>query len=160
MPRSRWTVAVLGGLSAALLVPSLALAAPSQSNVTVYATGGPATATVTGGPITGLGDDAQGHPLNPCPPSACESFGITLVAPGGYTATNQINLSVSVAYPGTLGGTLHTYLEDSRGHIVGAYPNKKNPRVASDSDAAPDKHGHIIGGAVRPHDTYTAALTA
>ena len=55
MPRSRWTVAVLGGLSAALLVPSLALAAPSQSNVTVYATGGPATATVTGGPITGLG---------------------------------------------------------------------------------------------------------
>ncbi|TMB87514.1 MAG: hypothetical protein E6J45_12390 [Chloroflexi bacterium] len=160
MPRSRWTVAVLGGLSAALLVPSLALAAPSQSNVTVYATGGPATATVTGGPITGLGDDAQGHPLNPCPPSACESFGITLVAPGGYTATNQINLSVSVAYPGTLGGTLDTYLEDSGGNILGADPNSNNPSVAADSDAAPGNYVVIIAGSVGANDTYTATVTA
>jgi len=160
MPRSRWTVAILGALAAALLVPSFAQAAPSQSSVTVYATGGPATATVTGGPITGQGDDAQGHPLSPCPPSACESFGVTLVAPGGYIATNQINLSVKVAYTGAPGGTLDTYLEDSGGNILGADPNSNNPSVAADSDAAPGNYTVIIAGSTGANDTYTATVTA
>src|SRR5438270_9853263 len=160
MPRSRWTVAILGALAAALLVPSFAQAAPSQSNVTVYATGGPATATVTGGPITGQGDDAQGHPLSPCPPSACESFGITLVAPGGYIATNQIALSVKVAYTGAPGGTLDTYLEDSGGNILGADPNSNNPSVAADGDAAPGNYTVIIAGSTGANDTYTATVTA
>jgi hypothetical protein len=161
MMRPRWMIGLLGATGVALLAPSFASAAPSASSVTVGVAGTASpTATVTGGPITGQGDDVMGHPLSPCPPMACESFAVTLLAPSGFTVANQISLSVSVSYTGAPQGTLDTYIENSGGFVVGADPNSDNPSNAADGDAAPGNYTVIIAGSTGANDTYTATITA
>ena len=164
MARSRLILAALGFGCLALVVPTAVKAAPSQSAVTVGAGGAaPATATVTGGPIAGQGDNLSGAPLNPCPPGACESFGITLAAPAGYTAANVITLAVSTAYDnppnGSGPGTLDTYLEDSKGNVVSGDPNSDNPSKVAAPDAAPGSYTLVVAGSTGADNSYTATVT-
>ena len=150
----------------AVAIPTAVKAAPSQSNVTV-GVGGAAPSTagpVTGGPITGQGDNSGGAPLNPCPPQACESFGITLVAPAGFIANNVITLSASVSYDqppsGSGPGTLDTYLEDASGNVLSSDPNSDNPSHLALADAAPGSYTLLIAGSTGADNSYSATVTA
>jgi hypothetical protein len=134
-------------------------AAPSPSSVTVGVGGaGPATATVTGGPITGQGDNGLGQPLPTCTAPACESFGITLLAPAGWP--DVITLEVVTTYTNSNLGTLDTYLEDSTGTIVAADPNSSAPSVASRVFAQPGNYILIVAGSTGAANSYSAVVTA
>ena len=171
MARSRITAAALGmamvgATTLTLGAPIAASAAPSPASVTVHAGGGGAsTATVSGGPVFGQGDNGLGQPLNPCPPGACESFTIDLVAPAGFTAANQIALSVSTATTTPVpsnpqAGTIDTYLEDAAGNILGADTGSHNPSVAANGDVQPGTYTLLVAGSTGADNNYVATVSA
>ena len=166
MPRKRWSIGLMAGAMVSLLLSTGVHAAPSPSSVTVGVGGaGPSSASVSGGPIVGQGDNAQGSPLPVCQAPSCESIAITLAAPGGFTAANQILLKATVADPNAPPtapalGSFDTYLEDSSGHVVGSDVNSDNPSTASDSDAAPGSYALLVTGSTGANVSYTATITA
>ena len=171
MARSRITAAalgmsVVGAATLTLAAPLAAKAAPSPSSVTVHVgDGGSNQATVSGGPVSGQGDNGLGQPLNPCPPGACESFTIDVVAPAGYTVTNQVALTVSTATttpvpPNPQAGTIDTYLEDAAGNILGADTGSQNPSVAGSGDVQPGTYTLLVAGSTGADNSYVATVTA
>ena len=147
------------GALLALSGATAAWAAPSPSSVTLDPTNaGQTTATVNGGPITGLGDDANGHPLPTCQAPSCEQYTVTLTAPAGYTTTHVIKLTVDTSYDASNGGTLDSYIEDSTGTVLSSDPGSHEPSRVAVGDAQPGTYTMIIVGSVGANTSYQSAL--
>jgi hypothetical protein len=170
MPIRRTSLALLAtaALGASLFVgvrPTSA--APSPSSITVGVDGaGPASASFSGGPITGS-DDASGNVTPPpiCSAPSCETIPVTLKAPHGLPA-NKITLTVTVIFDQTantllgLSG-LDTYIFDSQGNLLASDTLGSTPSVASAGKLDPGQYTiEITGESAAANETYTGTAAA
>ncbi|GAC1327128.1 MAG: hypothetical protein NVSMB17_00750 [Candidatus Dormibacteria bacterium] len=161
--KSSLAVLLAGGMLA-MLVGTAPAVLGSPGPVTVGVGGaGPASATFSGGPISGNGDGGGllGAPT-PCnAASSCEAVTIHLAAPAGFTAGNDITLTTTVTFTGA-GGVLglDTFLLDSKGKELGHDTSGNSPSKITAGKLAPGDYTLDVVGDTGTATTYDGKVEA
>jgi hypothetical protein len=154
-------------LSSAVVRPATsASAAPSPAAVTVGVGGAaPASATFTGGPITGTADASGSAAPVTCNAPACESIAITVAAPAGQPA-KEIALNITVTFTAPAGNPsgltgLDTWLIDSSGNTVGSAVSGSSPASIGASGLNTGTYTlEVSGEAAANGETYSGTVSA
>ncbi|MHB8719027.1 MAG: hypothetical protein ACYDAC_09085 [Candidatus Dormibacteria bacterium] len=156
------------GLLAALAAPAplAARAAPSPTSITVgVGDSDPATASFSGGPITGSAD-ASGTVAPPtCQAPACEQLPITLtagpsVSPGTLQLGATVSFTAAAGNPSGLTG-LDLYLLNSSGTVIASDQLGSSPATVGAGGLAAGSYTlEVTGEAGATSETYTGTVTA
>jgi hypothetical protein len=169
--RRRLSVAVAALLAGALpflggMLP--AGAAPSPASLTVGVGGAaPASAPISGGPITGNGDAlGLGTAVAACSPATaaatiCETFAVTLAAPAGWTTSHVIGLTATITWDATTTAGLDLLLYDSTGSVLLASNTASiTPATLKASHLDPGTYILEVTGDIGIATTYTGTVQA
>lgn len=167
--RQRVLIALVGAAAAAVALASaspIAHASPSPAAVTVGVNGAaPASAAMSGGPITGTADASGSTAPIVCNEPACETIGITLKAPSTVPA-KAIALNVTVTFVAPAGNPsgltgLDLWLFDSAGNTLGSATSGSSPASIGVSGLDPGTFTlEVTGEAAANGDTYTGTVSA
>ena len=163
LARAAIAAGVIAVAAAGFVSPArLAYATPSSpTSMTVGVGGaGPSTASFAGSGLMGPGDNGLGAPLPVCQAPGCDSFTLTLVAPGGYAKGHVITLKIHVDYQDTSPGSVDVYLVDSGGNTVGAAPTSTTPADITASGVTPGTYTIEVAGGPAVSASYNGTITA
>ena len=169
MNRTRWllgvaVIASVGGLAAQ--PPLTGHAAPNPTSITVgVGDTDPATASFSGGPITGSADGSGETAPVTCQAPTCEAIPVTLtagsgVAPGSLELAFNVSFTSAGGNPGGVTG-LDVWLVNSGGTAIGSDTLGSSPATVGAGGLSAGTYTlEITGEASAVNDTYTGTVTA
>lgn len=160
-------LAALGvGVTALALTagPAGASTAGSPAAVSVGVGGaGPASATYTGGPVTG-NDDPLGPPAPQCGSGQCDRETVHLAEPAGFTGANAVSLSATLTFTQGATSSGDTYdigVLDASGALLASASGVGSPATVTAKDVpAGDYTIEVDGDIATGSDTFSAAVSA
>ena len=155
----------MGAISLSLGV-EVTHAAPSPGSIAVGVNGAaPASATFSGGPITGSADASGSASPAVCASPACESITIKLEAPQG-TPPKALALAATITFTAPQGNPdgltgLDLWLEDSGGNVLASATSGSSPASLAATGIDPGSYTLDVSGEAAANDeTYSGVATA